>query len=89
MTSLRCRRNLTPVSIVCEAASISQQTQQITGNVFRISLQPDWQIDNGIFKWEINVRTEILCTGGGPEEGFLCHFADRLNQELSFVCGAD
>ena len=54
-TSLRCRHNLTPVSSVCQLAPISlfwasQQTQQITGNAFWISLQPDWQIDNGIFE---------------------------------------
>ena len=28
----------------------SQRTQRITGSAFRISFQPDWQIDNGFFQ---------------------------------------
>ena len=43
---LRRRRNLTPVSNVCEAAPISvfwtpRRTQRITGSAFRISFQLD------------------------------------------------
>ena len=45
--------NLTSVSNVCEAVPVSLfwelgtlRTQRITGDVSRISFQPDWQIDN-------------------------------------------
>ena len=37
---------------------IPQRTEQITGNTFQISLQPDWQIDNGIFNRPI-AHTQI------------------------------
>ena len=64
-SGLHCRYNLTSVINVCKAALISlfwgaQQTQQITKNVFQISLQPDWQTDNGIFNRPIMVHTQIL-----------------------------
>ena len=53
--SLRRRRNITRVSNVWKAAPIRlfrlgpQRTQRNNGKVFRIFLQPDWQIDNGFF----------------------------------------
>ena len=38
---------------------IPQRTEQITGNTFQISLQPDWQIANGIFNRPIIAHTQI------------------------------
>ena len=60
MNSKRCK--------VCEAAPVyilvlgPQRTQRVTGNACRISLQPDWQIDNSFFDKEIMARNEILVT---------------------------
>ena len=60
-----------------DPSSDPQRTQQITRSAFRISPQPDWQINN--FKsWYV---------GGGSEPQFQCWFVDRLNQRLNFVCG--
>ena len=56
-----------------------KETQRITGNAFRISLQPDWLIDTGFFKRGIMARTQILVHRWSPEQGFLCCFADGLN----------
>ena len=85
--SLRSRRNLTPASNVCEEAPISlfsapKRAQEITGNAFRISLQHDWQIDNGFFHRLIMACTQILVHVWGPEQGCPRCFADRLNQKL-------
>ena len=68
INSVCCRRNLTPVSSVCEAAPLSlfcaghglNELPRITGNALRISLQPDWQINNGFFNRPIMARSEIL-----------------------------
>ena len=85
--SLRRRRNLTPASNVCEEAPISlfwapKGAQEITGNAFRISLQPDWEIDNGFFHRLIMACSQILVHVWGPEQGCPCCFADRLNLKL-------
>ena len=48
-----------PLSNACKAVPIPQRTEQITGNTFQISLQPDWQIDNGIFNRPIIAHTQI------------------------------
>ena len=71
--SLRRRRNITPVSNVWKAAPIRlfrlgpQRTQRNNGKVFRIFLQPDWQIDNGFFITPVMAhrwgnKTEIFVT---------------------------
>ena len=82
-TQHSCVVSLTLVSNIWSAkqcqdpSSDPQRTQQITRSAFRISPQPDWQMDN--FKsWYV---------GGGSEPQFQCWFADRLNQRMSFVCG--
>ena len=57
IASLRLIRDLTPVhpvSNVREAVPISlfqasNRINEITGNAFRISLHPDWQIDRSFF----------------------------------------
>lgn len=58
-SNLLCRRNLTPVRNVCEAApsSIFLNPVRITGTAFRISLHPDWlfPVDGPIIE-----RTQIL-----------------------------
>ena len=91
IASLRLIRNLTPVhpvSNVCEAVPISlfqasNRLNEITGNAFRISLHPDWQIDRSFF-----LTSQSWCvikswyTGGGPEQGFWRCFADGLDQSL-------
>ena len=51
--NLRHRRNLTPVSNVCEASPrsllwASYGLNELPEVRFRISFRPDWQIDNGI-----------------------------------------
>ena len=38
-------------------------SQRITGNAFRISLQPDWQINGGFFNKQIMTHTQILDFG--------------------------
>ena len=82
-TQHSCVVSLTLVSNIWSAkqcqdpSSDPQRTQQITRSAFRISPQPDWQMDN--FKsWYV---------GGGSEPQFQCWFVDRLNQRLNFVCG--
>ena len=71
--SLRCRRNITRVSNVWKAAPIHlfrlgpQRSQRNNGKVFRIFLQPDWQIDNGFFITPVMAhrwgnKTEIFVT---------------------------
>ena len=35
-----------------------------------MSLQPDWQIDNGLFNWPIMVHTQILIHRWGPRRRF-------------------
>ena len=91
IASLRLIRNLTPVhpvSNVCEAVPISlfqafNRLNEITGNAFRISLHPDWQIDRSFF-----LTSQSWClmkswyTGGGPEQGFWHCFTDGLDQSL-------
>ena len=72
-TSLCRRRNLTRVSSADILALGAQWTQRITGNTFRIFLQPDWQNDNRFFNRPIMTRTQILVHRR-------CCFADRLNQ---------
>ena len=59
------------VSNVCEASLISlflapQRTQWITGNAFRISFHPDWQMNNEFFNRPIIACTEILLHSWGP-----------------------
>ena len=56
----------------------TQQTQRVTGSAFRISFQPDWQIDNGFFKWPIMARSQILVyrRGGGGGGGQNKDFGD-------------
>ena len=86
--SLRSRRNLTPASNVCEEAPISlfsarKRAQEITGNAFRISLQHDWQIDNGFFHRLIMACTQILVHVWGPNRDVRAvSQTDLLNQEL-------
>ena len=64
--SLRPRCNLILVSKVCETGSIdnlvlgSLRTQRIIENAFRVSFQPDWQINNGFFNRPIMARIQIL-----------------------------
>ena len=71
----------------------SQQTQGITRNGFRISLQPDWQMDSCIlqilvFNWAIKAHTQILVYKWGPSQELRRCFADEINQKFSSVCGA-
>ena len=66
-----------------------QLTQRITRKAFRISLRPDWKIDNGIFNRPITTSTQILLVPMcGLEQGFRRCFADGLKQRFSFFCGA-
>ena len=81
--SLRRRRNVTPVSNVWKAAPIRlfragpQRTQRITGNVFRISLQRYWQIDNGFFIRPIMARTQSLVHRWGNKTRISASFRRR------------
>ena len=70
-----------------------------TGNAFQVSLQPDWQMDNGMFNNPVLACTQSLLhtvgegrggEGGraGAELGFCCCFSDALNPEFSSICGA-
>ena len=63
-----CRRfNLTLSAKQCiDPCSVSQWTQWNSGSVFGISLQPDWQIYNGIFNRPVMAHTLILVHSGGP-----------------------
>ena len=64
-------------------------TQQITGSVFQISLQHDWQICYTFFNGPIMARTQILVHRWGPRTRFWHCFADGLNQSLvSFLVQA-
>ena len=66
-----------PVSIADILVLGPSRTQRITGNAFRFSLQPDWQIDDGFFKngesWRL---IKSWYTGGGEDQGFRCCFAE-------------
>ena len=42
-----------------------QRTQWITGNAFRISFHPDWQINSGFFNRPIMTPTQILVLSWG------------------------
>ena len=79
-TSLCRRRNLTPIRCPDILAMGRQWTQRITGNTFRIFLQPDWQNDNSFFNRPIMARTQILVHRWGLQQGFPRCFVDRLNQ---------
>ena len=76
-TSLCGRRNLTPIRCADILALGRQWTQRITGNTFRIFLQPDWQNDNSFFNRPIMARTQILVHRRGLQQGFLPCFVDR------------
>ena len=87
--SRRRRRNLTLVSGVCEAATISlmcQRTQRITGSAFRISFYPDWQINNDVFNRPVMARTQILVHRWGPRTRILALFRRRTLPEFSILC---
>ena len=56
----------------------TQWTQRITGNAFRISLQPDWQIDRGFF----NNRQIMACTQ-------ILDFGEALSIDLTHVMCRD
>ena len=66
-----------PVSIADILVLGPSRTQRITGNAFRFSLQPDWQIDDGFFlngeSWRL---LKSWYTGGGEDQGFRCCFAE-------------
>ena len=83
-----CRRhNLLPVSNICKAVPIFWAPNP---NVFRYSLQPDWQTDNGILNRPIIARMQVLVhrwTRGCPEPGFQSCLTGGLNQKFSSVCG--
>ena len=53
--------------------------------MFWISLQPDWQINNGFLNRPIMVLDYLISwyTGRGPEQQFWCCFTDRI-LEVSF-----
>ena len=96
IASLRLIRNLTPVhpvSNVCEAVPISlfqasNRLNEITGNAFRISLHPVWQIDNSFFlNKSVMVRNQILVHRWRPRARILALFRRRTWPEFSFVCG--
>ena len=78
--SLPRRRSLTPVNTVCEAAPRSlslspHRTQRITESEFRVSLQPDWQIDNWIFFFRPNMtQLQSQYTGGVQNKDFGASF---------------
>ena len=62
------------VSNVCEITAIflfwaPLPTQRITGNPFRISCQPDWQIDNSFVNRPVMVRLKSSSTGASHEHG--------------------
>ena len=78
------------MSNVSEAALKSlywvQRIQGITGNAFRISLQCDWQFDNGYFDKPIKARTQILVHILGPRTKISALF-HRLESEFQFRLG--
>ena len=53
--------------------------------MFQIFFQPDWQIDNGILNRRL---LKSWYTGGGPEQGFWCCFAEGLKSEVLSVAQA-
>ena len=65
-----------------------------TGNASQVSLQPDWQMDNGMFNNSVLACTQSLLHtvgeggGAGAELGFCFRFSDALNPEFSSICGA-
>ena len=65
-----------------------KRTQRITGSTFRISFQPDQQIDNGMLYRPIMGRTQILVLRWGPRTRISSLFRRRTQAEFSFVCGA-
>ena len=61
LVSLCLRPNLTQDSHVCESSTrVLVRTHWITQSKFQISLQPDWQLNNGFFNRPIMVHTQIL-----------------------------
>ena len=80
--SLHRRRNLTLVSKVCEAASISLSWEpnglnELPEIRFGISFHPDWQINNGLFNRPIIKRTQILVHRLGPRTRISALFRRR------------
>ena len=76
------RCNLTPVSNVSEAALISlfwvsSKCNELPENAFQVSLQPDRQVDNGIFNSPILARTQILLRRWRPRTKILVLFHRR------------
>ena len=59
-----------------------QRTRPITESAFRISFQPDWQIDNDFLTGQSWRVLKSRYTSGDPEQGFRHCFADELNQSL-------
>ena len=91
--NLLWRGSQTPVSNVCEAAPrslfwVPRRTQRITGSAFRISFQPDWLIDKGIFNRPITPHSQILVHRWGPRTRILVLFRRRTYPEFSFVSSA-
>ena len=79
------------MSNVCEATPIKSlfwDPNGLTGNVFWISLQPDWQINNGFLNRPIMVWDYLISwyTGRGPEQQFWSCFTDRMLEVWFCLC---
>ena len=59
--------------------SCSRPPQWITRNAFRISLQPDWQIDNIVFNRPIIARTQMLVHSMRPRTGISALFGSFVS----------
>ena len=88
--SLRRRRDLTPVSNVCETApkylfSAPKGLNQLP-EAFRISSQPEWQM--AFLTGQSWCILKSWYTGEDLEQEFRRCFADGHNPKFCFVCGA-
>ena len=76
------RRNLAYPLVPCVSPI---QSQLITRNVFWISLQPDWQVNNDIFNRPIMVCIKILVhKGGARKKDFSVVFPTDLTRPQLF-----
>ena len=76
------RRNLVYPLVPCVSPI---QSQLITRNVFWISLQPDWQVNNDIFNRPIMVCIKILVhKGGARKKDFSVVFPTDLTRPQLF-----
>ena len=91
--SLRRRRDLTPVSNVCEATprclfSAPNRLKELPEMRFEFPLNvigKSTMAFSTVQSWRV---LKSWYTGGSPEQEFRYCFADGLNPKFSFVCGA-